>query len=134
MLDADADRAGLELRLIKLLLEDRARVHPFTGNGGSWRKEAIHCKRRRSSELEQNWAGGSGSSGVLRDCNDLELLTGRADYISNSFAHQKPCHRGYERNGTGLRVGFVLSHDTIFLYAPIVAPEGHRAPKGDSFG
>ena len=36
MLDADANRADLELRLIKLLLKDRARVHPFAGNGGSW--------------------------------------------------------------------------------------------------
>jgi hypothetical protein len=46
---------------------------------------------------------------VLRDCNNLKLLTGCTDY----------------------RVRFVLSHDTIFLYAPIVAPEGHRAPKGN---
>jgi hypothetical protein len=37
LLDADADRADLELRLIKLLLKDRAHVHPFAGNGGSWR-------------------------------------------------------------------------------------------------
>jgi hypothetical protein len=29
VLDADADRADLELRLIKLLLKDRARVHPL---------------------------------------------------------------------------------------------------------
>jgi hypothetical protein len=33
LLDADADRADLELRLIKLLLKDRAPVHPFAGNG-----------------------------------------------------------------------------------------------------
>jgi hypothetical protein len=33
LLDADADRADLELRLIKLLIEDRARMHPFAGNG-----------------------------------------------------------------------------------------------------
>src|SRR6476660_8433372 len=25
---------------------------------------------------EQDWTGGLGASGVLRDCNDLELLTG----------------------------------------------------------
>jgi DNA-binding transcriptional LysR family regulator len=31
-------------------------------------------------------------------------------------------------------VGFVLSHDTISLYAPIAASEGHRAPKGNSVG
>ena len=41
MLDADADRADLELRLIKLLLKDRARVHPFAGNGGSSAKPAV---------------------------------------------------------------------------------------------
>jgi hypothetical protein len=41
LLDADADRAGLELRLIKPSLKDRARVHPFAGNGGSWRKAAV---------------------------------------------------------------------------------------------
>jgi hypothetical protein len=29
------------LRLIKPLLKDRARVHPFAGNGGSWRKVDI---------------------------------------------------------------------------------------------
>jgi len=38
LLDADADWADLELRLIKLLLKDRARVHPFAGSGDSWRK------------------------------------------------------------------------------------------------
>ena len=35
---------------------------------------------------------------VLRDRDDLKLLTGCADDIPNSFAHQKLCHRGYERN------------------------------------
>jgi hypothetical protein len=44
LLDADADRTDLELRLIKLLLKDRARVHPFAGNGGSWRKAVIHAQ------------------------------------------------------------------------------------------
>ena len=71
---------------------------------------------------------------VLRDRNDLKVLTGCAYFIPNSVAHQKPCHRGYERNRAGLRVRFVLSHDTIFLYAPIAAPERHRAPKDDSVG
>jgi hypothetical protein len=69
---------------------------------------------------------------VLRDRNDLKLLTGCTDYIPNSFAHQKPRHRRYEGNRTGPGVRFVLSHDTIFLDASIVAPEGHRAPKGNS--
>src|SRR5258707_10735052 len=37
-------------------------------------------------------------AGVLRDRNDLELLTGCTCYIPNIFAHQKPCHWGYEGN------------------------------------
>jgi hypothetical protein len=54
LLDADADRAGLELRLIKRLLKDRARVHPFAGNGGFWRillqKSKIErCRKSRES-------------------------------------------------------------------------------------
>jgi hypothetical protein len=49
----------------------------------------------------------------LRDRNDLKLLTGCANFIPNSSAHQKPCHWGYEGNRTGLRVRFLLSHDTI---------------------
>jgi hypothetical protein len=47
LLDADADRADLELRLIKLLLKDRARAHPFAGNGGSWRKAGIPQSARQ---------------------------------------------------------------------------------------
>ena len=61
--------------------------------------------------LEQNWTGNPGSSGVLRDCNNLKLLSGCTDYIPNSFAHQNPCHWGYEGNRTDLRVRFVLSHE-----------------------
>jgi hypothetical protein len=71
-------------------------------------------------------------AGVLGDRDYLELLTVFADYIPNGFAHQKRCHWGYEGNRTGLGVRFVLSHDTVFLYATIVAPESHRAPKGNS--
>ena len=41
-------------------------------------------------------------------------------------------HEGKNSEATVGRVRFVLSHNTIFLYAPIVSPEGHRAPKGDS--
>ena len=37
-------------------------------------------------------------AGVLRDRNDLKLLTGCTYYIPNSFAHQKPCNWGYEGN------------------------------------
>jgi hypothetical protein len=68
---------------------------------------------------------------MLQDRNDLKVLTGCADFIPNSLSYQKPCHWGYEGNRTGLGVRFILSHDTIFLHAPIVAPEGHRAPKGN---
>src|SRR5712672_4818289 len=71
---------------------------------------------------------------VLRDRNDLKFLTGCAGFIPDRFADQKPCDRGYEGNRTGLGVGFVLSHDAIFLYAPIAAPESHRAAKGDNVG
>ena len=81
---------------------------------------------------DRSWPGKAAGAGVLRDRNDLKLLTGCTDYISNSFAHQKPRYRRYEGNRTGLGVRFVLSHNTIVLYAPIVAPEGHRAPKGNS--
>ena len=41
MLDADADRADLELRLIKLILKDRARVDPFADNGSSCAKRTF---------------------------------------------------------------------------------------------
>jgi hypothetical protein len=30
--------------LIKLLLKDRARVHPFAGKGGSWRKAVVFVR------------------------------------------------------------------------------------------
>jgi hypothetical protein len=40
LLDADADRADLELRLIKLTLKDRPRVHPFAGKADiRWKGE-----------------------------------------------------------------------------------------------
>jgi hypothetical protein len=44
LLEADADRVGLESRLIKLLLENRTRV---SGDGGSWRKAEHHVNRFR---------------------------------------------------------------------------------------
>ena len=73
-------------------------------------------------------------AGVLRDRNDLKFLTGCADDIPNSFAEQRPRHGRYKGNRTGLGVRFVLSHDTIFLDAPVVTPEGHRAAKGNNVG
>jgi hypothetical protein len=69
-------------------------------------------------------------AGVLRDRYNLKFLAGCIDNIADGFAHQRPCHWGYEGNRAGLRVRFVLSHDMIFLHAPIVTPEGHRTPKG----
>jgi hypothetical protein len=51
LLDADADRADLELRLNKLLLKDRAPVHPFAGIGGSWRKAVVHTGSRGREKL-----------------------------------------------------------------------------------
>jgi hypothetical protein len=48
LLDADADRSGLELRLIKPLPKDRARVHPFAGSGGSWRRAELTPYRNAS--------------------------------------------------------------------------------------
>jgi hypothetical protein len=33
---------------------------------------------------------------MLRDRNDLKVLTGCADFIPNSLADQKACHWGYE--------------------------------------
>ncbi|MEH2565388.1 hypothetical protein [Bradyrhizobium sp. AZCC 2289] len=48
MLDADADRAELELRLIKLLLKDRAHVHPFAGKGGLCKKRC--CGQRSCTQ------------------------------------------------------------------------------------
>lgn len=41
---------------------------------------------------------------------------------ANGFTHQRPCNWGYDGNRTGLEVRFVLSHDVVFLHAPIVAP------------
>jgi hypothetical protein len=38
MLDADADQADLELRLLGPLLKVRAPLHPIAGGGGSWRE------------------------------------------------------------------------------------------------
>ena len=70
----------------------------------------------------------------LRDRNDLDFPTGGADDIANGLADQKSCHRSNEGNGTGLGIGFILTNDMIFLHAPIVAPEGHRAAKGNSLG
>ena len=70
----------------------------------------------------------------LRDRDDLQFLTGRTDDIADSLAHQRPRHRGYKGNGAGLRVGLVLSDDAIFLHAPVVTTESHRAAEGDGVG
>jgi hypothetical protein len=54
LLDADADRADLESRLIKLLLKDRAPVHPFAGNGGSCAKRTLRFIQRLLGEREDH--------------------------------------------------------------------------------
>lgn len=41
--------------------------------------------------IDRCWRKAAGA-GVLRDRNDLKLLTGCTDDIPNSFAHQEPCH------------------------------------------
>jgi hypothetical protein len=51
LLDADADRACLELRLIKLLLKDRARVHPFADNDCLWR---IVLQKSKIEQLQKS--------------------------------------------------------------------------------
>jgi hypothetical protein len=89
--------------------------------------------------VRRNRGGASGTSHAfmratrypLRDRDDLKLLTGCTDDIPNRSAHQKLRHRRYEGNRAGLGVRFVLANDTICLDAPIVAAEGHRAPKGN---
>jgi hypothetical protein len=68
----------------------------------------------------------------LRDGNDLEFLIADGYDIANSLAHQKPRHRGYEGNRSGLRIRFVLSHDAVRLHASIVTTEGHSAAKGNN--
>src|SRR6266568_3982874 len=91
--------------------------------GVNFRTNDCCCEKRT---LRTSAASGAGP---LRNRNDLELLTGCAGYIPDGLAHQRPCHRGYEGNRTGLGVRFVLSHDIIGLYPPVIAPEGHRAPE-----
>src|ERR1700712_5757766 len=73
----------------------------------------------------------AGSHHPLRDRDDLKFLTGEADDVADGLAHQQLGYRGNEGNRTGLGVRFVLSDDMIFLHAPVVAPEGHRAAKGN---
>jgi hypothetical protein len=47
MLDVGADRADLELRLIKLLLKDRAPVHPLPAT-------AAHCADWNSGDVRSH--------------------------------------------------------------------------------
>ena len=76
-----------------------------------------------SKEIELKWIFFTDAgAGVLRDRNDLKLLIGRTGEISDGLADQKAGHRRYEVNRTSLGIGFILSHDAICLYAPVVAP------------
>ena len=50
---------------------------------------------------------------TLGDRNDLETLTGCADFIPDSLAHQKPGHGEHEGNRTALGVRLALCYDTV---------------------
>jgi hypothetical protein len=51
LLDADADRAGLELRLIKLLFKRPRACASVAGNGGSWRRAAACSSNSNANRL-----------------------------------------------------------------------------------
>jgi hypothetical protein len=65
----------------------RIASYSLSMNGRFWRAQSGHSKHRLRPVRD-----------VLRDRNDLKLLTGCTCYIPNSFAHQQPCHWGYEGN------------------------------------
>ena len=56
-------------------------IEPKTGLAGMGATQSGHSEHRLRPVQD-----------VLRDRNDLKRLTGCADFIPNSFAHQKPCH------------------------------------------
>jgi hypothetical protein len=82
LLDADADRADLELWLIKLSLKNRARVHPFADNGGLWRKAAVRSGASVTTSDTAWRAASTDSSARCRDC--LGVLSRAID--QNDFA------------------------------------------------
>jgi hypothetical protein len=82
----------------RLVLKSRRERRSFDASAS--RSEA--CAR-----VQGNQNIGASCAAVLRDLNDLKLLTECAGDIPNSFVHQEPCHWRYEGNRTGLRVCFV---------------------------
>jgi hypothetical protein len=85
-------------------------VEPATQGG--------HSKRRPCSVRD-----------VLRDRNDLKLLTRRTYYISNGFAHQQPCHWGYVGIEPALGSASSSLRYDISARAYRVASKGDGAPK-----
>jgi hypothetical protein len=65
---------------------------------GSFISEWFCVSEAALLRAKSNWRSSDKGAGVLRDRNDLELLTGCTCYIPNSLADQKPCHGGYEGN------------------------------------
>src|SRR5713226_8986219 len=65
-----------------------------------WRRLCLRLAQRRfqaaapGAKRAFRTSAASGA-GVLRDRNNLKLLTGCTDYIPNSFAHQQPGHWGW---------------------------------------
>jgi len=100
----------------------RARRGPHVLNEGRKASRAcqgtIFSRSHRSSRTQR--------IGTLRDGNDLELVIACACDIPDGFPHQELCHRGHERDRSGLRVRFVLPDDAIGLHPPVIAPE--RSP------
>jgi hypothetical protein len=58
------------LRLIKLLLKDRARVHPFAGNGGSSREADIPTNAIEAVAAEPGGVDEFADRGVAREFVD----------------------------------------------------------------
>jgi hypothetical protein len=76
LLEADADRVGLESRLIKLLLEDRARV---SGDGASWRKAEHHVDAGSAVNHLSLWL--FGLTQLLFFCGHFALPLIRRHYV-----------------------------------------------------
>ncbi len=68
--------------MFQLLLKDRARVHPFAGNGGSWRK--VDIRQNGPWSVARSGVGRSTGNPAFEECN---LLLG-------------PCAIAWHRAGT----------------------------------
>jgi hypothetical protein len=66
LLDADADRADLELWLIELSLKDRARVHPFAGTAKSAKCHGeTHASQQSADAVESPTLVSTGGIGPI---------------------------------------------------------------------